>query len=256
MSAKSAALWLLVALLPACAAQPLATPLAAPLAAQESQHQDAATAESWRWSATPYLWAAEMEADISAGAVNLDIDIPFSDTLDNLQSAGLVMLAARKGPWTWMLDNTYLSLDADGSTAGGIPVEVGARLWIAQLNLLHDITDDGQWQGGLGVRNLSYQQAVSIGGLPAVRADKDFTDAVVVGRATRPLNENWDLVGYADVGAGDSDLTWQALASFNYACDDWIIAIGYRVMDYELDSGAVDTDLTLNGPIIGAQFRF
>ena len=41
-------------------------------------------------------------------------------------------------------------------------------------------------------------------------------DGVVGLRGATDLNERWYITYYADVGTGDSDLTWQGLAAVNY----------------------------------------
>ena len=43
-----------------------------------------------------------------------------------------------------------------------------------------------------------------------------------------PLAPRWSFTGYADVGAGGSDSTWQAMGGFDYAISDflWNMATG------------------------------
>jgi hypothetical protein len=263
MVRTTVAVFLLCALMPACrtasppplsggsawssVAMTVDDPVAAPVAD-----------EGWTFSATPYLWAADLDGNTTVGPLKVDFDIPFSETLDNLDSAGLVLLEARNGAWTWLLDNTYLSLSADGTGPGllGIPVDVGARLWLAQLDLLHDVNEDGSVQAGLGVRRTELSTAVQLGATPAVRSEKHVVDTVAVARGLWELDDDWGMVLYGDAGGGDSKFTWQALASVRYAYDGWDFSLGYRVIDYEIDSGSTDTDVTMKGPIIGARLRF
>ncbi len=59
-----------------------------------------------------------------------------------------------------------------------------------------------------------------------------------------------------DVGTGDSDLTWQALAAVNYRFEKVGVVVGYRYLDYDFDDSDVFDDLNLSGPFVGVKFRF
>jgi len=48
-------------------------------------------------------------------------------------------------------------------------------------------------------------------------------DAIVGARGAVDLTEKWHLFGYLDIGAGDSDLTWQAMAGIGYT--SWTSAV-------------------------------
>jgi opacity protein-like surface antigen len=59
-----------------------------------------------------------------------------------------------------------------------------------------------------------------------------------------------------NAGAGGSDLSWQAMVGVGYKASSWAdIALTYRYLKFELDSDVVD-ELSINGPLLGAIFRF
>ncbi len=65
------------------------------------------------------------------------------------------------------------------------------------------------------------------------------------------------LIGYADIGAGNSDLTWQVLGALEYTFSNSVsAAIGYRYLGYDFGGHAPLDDLALYGPIAGVTFRF
>ncbi|GJM23296.1 MAG: arylsulfatase [Planctomycetota bacterium] len=70
-----------------------------------------------------------------------------------------------------------------------------------------------------------------------------------------PEDGAWHLNLYGDVGKGDSDLTWQSVATVNRAYDGWNLSVGYRYLDYDL-GGTNNTDVTFSGVIAGASFIF
>ena len=65
-----------------------------------------------------------------------------------------------------------------------------------------------------------------------------------------------NLTYYADMGAGDSDPTWQASASVSYRFDKVDAVLGYRYLDYEFDDSGFIDNLNIGGPSAGVKFRF
>ena len=59
-------------------------------------------------------------------------------------------------------------------------------------------------------------------------------DAIVGLRGRRNIGgEQWFVTYYADVGAGDSDLTWQANVGAGYAFGWGDVVLAYRYLDYD-----------------------
>ena len=88
----------------------------------------------------------------------------------------------------------------------------------------------------------------------------DIWDGIVGARGQYNLNDKWYLPFHLDIGAGDSDMTWQAFAGVGYKYENFDLIAGYRYLDYDFDAndpaaGAL-TDLTMSGPMIGAKFYF
>jgi hypothetical protein len=67
-------------------------------------------------------------------------------------------------------------------------------------------------------------------------------------RSTVKLNEKWYIPIYADVGAGDSDGTWQVLAGIGYRSGNWNTALAYRYLDYQFDDIKALSGLVVKGP--------
>ena len=60
----------------------------------------------------------------------------------------------------------------------------------------------------------------------------------VKGRWAFGANREWFVPYYLDVGTGDSDLTWQAIAGLGYAFKWGDILAGWRYLDYKFKSDA------------------
>jgi hypothetical protein len=61
---------------------------------------------------------------------------------------------------------------------------------------------------------------------------------------------------YFDIGAGGSDLTWQAFSGLGYQTDGIGVSVGYRFLSFQQGSSSVVQKMTLGGPIVVANFRF
>ena len=61
---------------------------------------------------------------------------------------------------------------------------------------------------------------------------------------------------YADIGAGDSDLTWQAMAGIGYSYGWGDVLLTYRHLSYDEGTDGLVQDLELSGPAIAVNFRF
>lgn len=88
-------------------------------------------------------------------------------------------------------------------------------------------------------------------------ASGNVRDAILGIRGVLHLSDQWYLRYYADIGTGQSDLTWQLGGGIGYRINDrWNAAALYRHLrwDFELDT-ALD-HLEFSGPMIGAGFRF
>ena len=61
---------------------------------------------------------------------------------------------------------------------------------------------------------------------------------------------------YADVGAGDSKLTWQAIAGVGYAFR-WGEVLGvWRHLDYQAKSGRAIESVSFSGPAVAAVWHW
>ena len=60
----------------------------------------------------------------------------------------------------------------------------------------------------------------------------------------------------ADIGTGDSSLTWQLTAGLGYSFSWGDLLFVYRHLEYQQDDGELLERLALSGPAFGASFRF
>ena len=84
----------------------------------------------------------------------------------------------------------------------------------------------------------------------------DFWDGIVGLKGVYMLTPNLYIPYYADIGAGDSKLTYQLFAGIGYMFSWGDIKLGYRYVEYRQDDDKFVQDLQLYGPLLGIGFRF
>jgi opacity protein-like surface antigen len=94
-------------------------------------------------------------------------------------------------------------------------------------------------------------------GSRSVSAKESWWDAAIAVRVSTPIASKWDLTGYADVGAGGTDLSYQLLAGLNWQFSKVVSAkIGYRYFYQDYQKGDFKWDMTNSGGYLGVGFRF
>ncbi len=61
---------------------------------------------------------------------------------------------------------------------------------------------------------------------------------------------------YADIGAGDSNLTWQAFSGVGYQTGWAGVQLGYRYMSFDQGSGSLVEKLSMGGAYLAVNFTF
>ena len=78
-----------------------------------AQTDESATQDQWQYSAAIYLWGADIGGKTIGGS---EVEVGFSDLLDNLEMAFMGAFAARKNNWSLLTDIIYLDLSVDNTT--------------------------------------------------------------------------------------------------------------------------------------------
>jgi hypothetical protein len=69
-------------------------------------------------------------------------------------------------------------------------------------------------------------------------------------------SEKWFAQGHLDLGAGDSDFTWQLAAGVGHAFDWGEVLLTYRHLDYEFSTDSPVREMTFSGPAIAFAFSW
>lgn len=216
----------------------------------------AQSGEEWQVSGALNLWGAGIQGTLGNGT---DIDVSFSDILDNLDLTLMGNLEARKSKWSILGDLIYTSSSQDTGatlpTGAGVDVEVTSLVFnfIGGRNLSD--TENGRVDFIFGTRYLDLENKIkAVGPGAIVEANGDTFDAIVGIRGQRLIDEKWYLPYHLDVGAGDSDLTWQGIFGVGYRYGWGDLTVAYRHLEWDFDDGTPIDDFNFSGP--GVQFKW
>lgn len=221
--------------------------------------QSSVTAAEWDWAITPYLWAAGINGDVSAGPIDADISVGFKDIVNALQGGALLRVEAESDQHGVFTDIVFLSLEVDDAkdTLGGtveldfdsLIVETGYRRKLSEYLALD-----------IGIRYWKFDTKLTPAVLATVRQSTDWTDGFIGARFSNALSDKWNWVLRANVGTGGSDLALGVDLEFSreFARGNRFNA-GFRILDvdYSDSSGAVplDLDMSFSGLTFGYTFN-
>ena len=234
--------------------------------------------DKWKFDANIYLWGAGIGGTTATGG---DIDLSFDDLFDNLDMAFMGGVGASRGKWSLFADAIYLDVSADDSYTETVPVigpieldvdvdaDVTMKSWITTLGGGYNVVDSEKATVNLigGARYLWLETKLKLDlstvilGHKIERKEKETLsghvwDGIVGVKGKINLNDKWYMPYYADVGTGQSDLTWQALVGVGYKFKYADVLLAYRYLDYEFKSDSDLDDLNISGPALGAKFYF
>lgn len=221
---------------------------------------------SWEYAGEVYLWGAGIGGNSAAGD---DIDISFSDLIENLDLGFMGSLVASKDRWTLFADFVDLDVEDDTRTTANLignplklDIDVELKGFISALGGAYRVleTDTTSLNLLAGARYLWLEADLDIAIGPGISQKyKDsghVWDAIAGIRGKTELSNKWYLAYYLDAGAGDSEFTWQALGGLNYRFEKVDAVFGYRHIDWEFDDNDTFDDLNMSGPYAGVKFRF
>lgn len=251
--------------------------------AQSAQAPDG----KWRYAATLYVYLPTIGGDMAfptrSGESSVTVN---ADTLlDSLEFAFMGTFDAHNGRWGVFTDFMYLDVSGSKSQTrdfqvggAGLPASVTGDLDLGLKGLAwtiageYRVASNRQYTMDLlaGARllnikpRLSWSLSGNVASIPTAgrggsyEVKADNWDGIVgfKGRYAFGDRLQWYVPMYADVGTGDSDLTWQAAAGLGYAFNWGDVVAMWRYLDYNMKSGQPVNDLNFNGPMIGVTFRW
>jgi hypothetical protein len=223
--------------------------------------------DSWQHGVVLYAWLPSLDGEFRyqrEGGDTLTIDA--SQILDALQMTFMGAYEARKDKWVLLGDLIYLNLrnDKDRDTIGYSNVDMKLKGWQIGLYGGYNLYQTNRSSLDLmaGLRYLTIDTEVKLSSdlalLPDLKLarDADVWDGVIGLRGRTNINENWFIPYYADVGAGDSDMTWQAMAGIGYQAGWGDTILVYRHLEWDQGGEKLLQNVSFSGPAIAVKFHF
>ena len=246
----------------------------------------------WKFQIAPYLWLFYVDGDVGAGGKQTGVHTNLFDLFQNNDSVlGLeVNMQAQNGPWTLLVDPTWLRVEDDLHFDKG-PVRVSAdataTLYLIDAMVLRElwhkdfgapVVEKGMPRQGFTLDALGGMRATVLSGdldlklkppgelLNEVKHQLDQTqswvDPVIGARATVDAGR-FSFIARGDVGGFTvaSDITSEMWASAVYNFKMFGVDAGavaaFRAIydDYDADHGFL-YKTWVYGPVIGMGFRF
>jgi hypothetical protein len=240
---------------------------------------------TWRFSGSIYAYLPRLggSSSVPADSAGTSINVSTDQILDKLQFMMMGALEAHNGRWGAFTDLLYLNFgdtkeQSRDFTIGniGIPADTTAKIdsdlkgvvWtqVGQYRFVSDPAITLDAIGGLRLfemrQTIRWNITGSIGPLdPAARIGESKSklslwDAIAGVKGRYSIDEKWSLPFYADIGTGESDLTWQVAGGVTYKFSWGELSALLRYLAYEMKPGKSINDLNFNGPMIGATFRW
>lgn len=234
----------------------------AAVAAWVSTTDAQAQAQDWRHTVLVYGLAAGLSGETAVRGLEADVDVGFSEILENLEAGGMAAYRGETQRWAVMANVIYMGLGVTKDGGAGFTFDADVDQWLIEV--------DGAWRCSdrfevlAGLRGASIDVAVEARHPTLGTADRDgsesWVDPVVGARVQIPIGKSWSFTGRGDAGGFGigSDLTWQAVAQFQWRLGDTMgLAVGYLAVyaDYE-DGHGFRYDVTSQGPFVGLAFSF
>jgi hypothetical protein len=218
-----------------------------------------------RWSMTPYLWAPNVTIDLALDDTNIGGDVSFADILDTIDAGLMLHTEGGRGQWSVFADLTYVeATDVNELTLLRIESS-NKQLFLDAALAWHPHGIDAPFNIFGGLRYTSLDTRYSFFSVPndnlltSQQSKADYYDALLGLRYRFNLSERWSLDTRGDASFGDSEGTLLARASLAYtvgAKRQNRILIGYQYKQMEFLENDVTTEIRLQGPVAGFNFRF
>ncbi|MFK7879673.1 hypothetical protein [Roseobacter sp.] len=229
----------------------------------------AQSAQEWEYQITPYLWGAGQTGQVQygPGVPPVDIDLSFSDILENLDLAGMIIFSANKGRYGLTFDYQYVNVGMGGATPGTDfgNADVNSILSLGTVlgeYRIRNTNETSLWAGG-GLRywNVSTDLSLTAGTQPAISASSgdNWFDPMLGLRGRTSISDKWFATGWAyagGFGAGSESMV-DVLGGVGYDFTDAVSGVfGYRYLSVDREEPGFSYDVEQQGFMAGVSFNF
>lgn len=206
--------------------------------------QAAFSPEKWTFEITPNFWASGLKVDAKQGLLpEQETDVSFSDIMKSVHLGLSGLFEVRKGQWGLLLDGMYVDIRKEVETPVG-NVELKMRNSTFSLAGMYRAVEGRVASldilAGARYNNMSNDLELTSGPYVgrSTSSTDDWVDGFIGARLIVALARRWALVGYADMGAGGTEITWQAMAWLDWRISRvFALKAGYRHSYFNRETG-------------------
>lgn len=229
-------------------------------------------AEEWQFQLTPYLWATALDGKTGTNTPpsSADVDVSFSDIMDNLDMALLLNFQARKGQWGLAIDTVYMNTSTDENVGHNSKIDLDMKQTVASFGGFFAPSGVEGLELHAGLRHVDLDNTIKFKGNACellslagrsckVGPGDDWVEGYIGARYSYALSPKWNLIGYGDIGgfSGQSDGMHQVMLATSYQfSDSFTLTGGYRIFDVDYDDNNFVYDVKTDGLLVGAAFTF
>ncbi len=214
--------------------------------------------ETWNSTASLYMWGAGISGKT---ALDGEIDITFSDIVENLDMGFMSTLRTQKEKWGVESDFVYMHL-GNNIDDNQLLNEFSYKAWVITPSVTYQAVDTSALSLHIlvGARYLYMKPTITTFHDISKETSGNLWDGIIGIKGIYNFSEKWFMPFHFDVGTGDTDITWQAFAGIGYKYENFDLIAGYRHLDWTFDNNSpgadLFNDLAISGPMLGAKFRF
>jgi hypothetical protein len=231
-----------------------------------------AQGSGWDFDLGIYGWLPTIEGKLAyqVPGIGDEIEVDPGTLIDNLQFTAMVAFAANHGKWSILGDVIYLKEAKKENTTldigPGVNLSADLKLeaWIVSLGGGYEVARGERSTLGLlvGARYFSTDSTLDLSADGPLETDVSLGasstvwNGVVGVRGWLGLSDHWFVPYHLDIGAGDSDFTWQAYAGVGHEWKWGSLVLAYRYLDFDQGSTGDVRSLSMSGAELGVAFRF
>ena len=227
------------------------------------QNDDSYKQEShWEFDVAPYVWFANVSADISFLNQTVPVTAQFKDVLKNLKMGALLHAEVKNGKWFIIGDLVYLKIAKDGNIEIlSLDTRLEIKQTVAELGAGYNLINSQDWlfiDGFAGFRYFSIINKIEVDSQNLLDKTINTTDPFL-GLRFRTVSDKWINSVRVDVGGFGigSEISWKANILIGYKFSGlFALYMGFQGygIDYEKDDFGLD--LTSAGLVTGFNFNF
>jgi hypothetical protein len=208
------------------------------------------------------------------GREPINIDMSFGDILDDLRFGGMLVAEAHNDTWGLFGDIVYVRTESGNSavrTVLNTPVSLDVTVdtssftgtLMGEYRVVASPTVSVDLMGGVRIWSVDndIDAVLASDGTPVAQFSGDdgatWADPMIGVKARFNTGTPWFFNAWGMIGAGSSDLSWDALGGVGYQWNDRFSTVGgYRALGVDYSDDGFVYDVVQHGPYLGAVFHF